>query len=103
MHRLTLANLVLIQGGSGTPLERFDQKQWTTVCDAPCGLDLPVARHTDFANKDMTGAAVIWLGADGATGELAPICAQGWDSSMRPETNFPLRQWPLSTPPPLRT
>ena len=29
------------------------------------GLDLPAARHTDFANKDMTGAAVIWLGAPG--------------------------------------
>jgi hypothetical protein len=29
------------------------------------GLDLPAARHADFANKDMTGAAVIWLGADG--------------------------------------
>src|SRR5712671_4340670 len=42
-------------------------------------------------------------GADGATGELAPICTQGCDSSMRPETNFPLRQWPLSTPAPLRT
>src|SRR6185295_12019138 len=28
------------------------------------GLDLPAARHADFA-KDMTGAAVIWLGADG--------------------------------------
>jgi Peptidase family M28 len=29
------------------------------------GLDLPAARHADFANTDMTGAAVIWLGADG--------------------------------------
>jgi peptidase M28-like protein len=29
------------------------------------GLDLPAAHHADFANKDMTGAAVIWLGTDG--------------------------------------
>jgi hypothetical protein len=29
------------------------------------GLDLPAARHADFGNKNMTGAAVIWLGADG--------------------------------------
>jgi hypothetical protein len=29
------------------------------------GLDLPVARHDDFADKDMAGAAVIWLGAEG--------------------------------------
>src|SRR6185437_3341741 len=42
-------------------------------------------------------------GADGATAELAPICTQECDSSMRPETNFPLRQCPLSTPCPLST
>jgi hypothetical protein len=29
------------------------------------GLNLPAARHADFANKDMTGAAVIWLGGEG--------------------------------------
>src|SRR6266702_3659065 len=51
----------------------------------------------------LPAVAVSDCGADGATGELAPIWAQGCDSSMRPETNFPLRQWPLSTPPPLRT
>ena len=29
------------------------------------GLDLPAARHDDFADRDMAGAAVIWLGAEG--------------------------------------
>jgi hypothetical protein len=29
------------------------------------GLDLPAAKHVDLGNKDMKGAAVIWLGADG--------------------------------------
>lgn len=29
------------------------------------GLELPAARHADFAGRDMAGAAVIWLGADG--------------------------------------
>ena len=40
----------------------------------------------------FSAAATVSLKSLGATGELAPICAQGWDSSMRPETNFPLRQ-----------
>ena len=47
-------------------------------------------------------AASDW-GAVGAVGALDPICTHGCDSSIRPETKAPLRQCPLSTPPPLRT
>ena len=29
------------------------------------GLDVPATHHVDLAGRDMTGAAVVWLGADG--------------------------------------
>jgi hypothetical protein len=53
--------------------------------------------------EPLAAVAASDCGADGATGEAAPICDQGRDSSIRPETNFPFRQWPPSTPPVLRT
>jgi hypothetical protein len=31
------------------------------------GLDLPAAHHIDIGNKDVRGAAVVWLGSDGPT------------------------------------
>ncbi len=32
------------------------------------GLDLPAAQHVDLGNRDMNGAAVVWLGAEGPKG-----------------------------------
>src|SRR5215472_6742116 len=57
----------------------------------------------DRLTDPLPAVAARDCGGVGTVGALDPICAHGCDSSMRPDTNFPLRQWPLSTPPPLST
>ena len=66
------------------------------------GLDLPAARHADFAGKDMAGAAVVWLGADGrrrsTARNIACCCSSAADTPsstrMRPRASVPKRRRP---------
>ena len=55
--------------GDGVTFPRFGgvKRRFTVdrVVFAGYGLDLPAAHHADVAARDVAGAAVIWLGADG--------------------------------------
>jgi hypothetical protein len=55
--------------GEGVTFPRFAGGKQRLVLDrvefAGYGLDAPRAGHMDFAGKDLTGAAVIWLGTRG--------------------------------------
>src|SRR5579864_9450924 len=52
----------------------------------------------DRLTDPLPAVAARDCGAVGTVGALDPICTHERDSSIRPETNVPLRQWPPSTP-----